>query len=90
MKIGFLAVVYIEITPSNVSHGTVILSNLPKPFSGITYLSFVDVNGDTLPCVLERDPNTGTSGRVIAYYPIAESKNYGRIDWTFCYPVKSW
>lgn len=82
-KVGKLVEVDIEINISAVSHGTEIISKMPKPFGTIKYLNLGMSNGQSLPCVIE-DVSGQNYGHLIAYYPTG-SQTAARIDANIVY-----
>ena len=73
-----IAYVTMEITPTQITHGTNLVSNLPCLHKQY-YTTLPGVNGSNYPVII------GTDGRIWVYYPT--STTLERIDYTFSYPL---
>ena len=78
-QMGNLIQASIEVTPSTIAHGTMIISKLPKTKIPLC-MSVGMANGQTLPVYLD---NNGDHAELIMYYPAGQTP--ARIDATFTY-----
>lgn len=73
-----IAYINMEITPTQVTHGTNLISNFPRPAIQI-YTTLPGIGGSNYPVVID------TEGRVWTYFPT--STVLERIDYFFSYPI---
>ena len=74
---GFMVQVNMEIAPTQLTHGTILLSGLPSP-GRIIYMTLSEHNGYNIPCMLNMN------GNLSVYYPVG-NEQIGRIDHSFVY-----
>lgn len=74
---GFMAQVIMEITPTKLENGAILLKGLPIPQKYI-YMTLPAINGNNIPCVIN------TNGELAIYYQDG-SNSISRIDHIFCY-----
>ena len=74
---GFMVQVIMEILPTQLTHGTILLSGLQSPIHTI-YMTLPEHNGYNIPCILD------TNGNLSVYYPLG-NEQMGRIDHSFVY-----
>ena len=74
---GFMVQVIMEITPTQLTHGTILLSGLQSPIHTI-YITLSECNGYNIPCMLD------TNGNLSVYFPLG-NEQIGRIDHSFVY-----
>lgn len=74
---GFMAQVIMEITPTKLENGAILLKGLPIPQKYI-YMTLPAINGNNIPCVIN------TNGELVIYYQDG-SNSISRIDHIFCY-----
>ena len=73
-----IAYVTMEITPTQITHGTNLVSNLPCPRKQY-YTTLPGIGGSNYPVII------GTDGKIWVYYP--HSTTLERIDYAFSYPL---
>lgn len=73
-----IAYITMEITPTQITHGTNLVSNLPCPHKQIQ-TTLPGIGGSNYPVII------GTDGRIWVYYPT--STTLERIDCMFSYPL---
>ena len=76
--INNIAYVTMELTPTQITHGTNLVSNLPCPHKEY-YATLPGIDGSNYPVII------GTDGRIWVYYPT--STTLERIDCAFSYPL---
>ena len=74
---GFMVQVIMEIIPTQLTHGTILLSGLQSPIHAI-YITLSEHNGYNIPCMLD------TNGNLSVYFPLG-NEQIGRIDHSFVY-----
>lgn len=74
---GFMAQVIMEITPTKLENGAILLKGLPRPQKHI-YMTLPAINGNNIPCVIK------TNGELSIYYQDG-GNSISRIDHIFCY-----
>lgn len=74
---GFMAQVIMEITPTKLENGAILLKGLPIPQKYI-YMTLPAINGNNIPCIIN------TNGELAIYYQDG-SNSISRIDHIFCY-----
>lgn len=74
---GFMVQVIMEITPTKLENGTILLSGFPRPLKFI-YMTLPAINGNNIPCVLNYN------GELIVYYQDG-GNSISRIDHIFYY-----
>ena len=75
-----LAWLNIEITPTQLTHGTPLAWGLWQP-STYVYMTLVNQSGEAIPCMLN------TNGELKVYYPRG-TESLSRIDFSTMYPLK--
>lgn len=80
---GLMAQVIMEITPTDVKNGKVLLKGLPRPAQTL-YLSLPAINGNNIPCVLNYN------GELVVYFRDEANSSISRIDHNFCYMYDQW
>lgn len=75
---GFIAQVIMEISPTAIENGKILLTGLPRPITGL-YMSLPMVNGNDIPCVLNYN------GELVVYYRDESHSNISRVDHSFLY-----
>ena len=75
---GLMAQVVMEITPTDIKNGKVLLKGLPRPAQTL-YLSLPAINGNNIPCVLNYN------GELIVYFRDEANSSISRIDHSFYY-----
>lgn len=74
---GFMAQVIMEITPTKLENGAILLKGLPRPQNFI-YMTLPAINGNNIPCVIK------ANGELSIYYQDG-GNSISRIDHIFCY-----
>ena len=74
---GFMVQLIMEITPTQLTHGTILLSGLQSPIHTI-YITLSERNGYNIPCILDRN------GNLSVYFPFG-NEQIGRIDHSLVY-----
>lgn len=74
---GFMVQVIMEITPTKLENGTILLSGFPRPLKFI-YMTLPAIDGNNIPCVLNYN------GELIVYYQDG-GNSISRIDHIFYY-----
>lgn len=74
---GFMAQVIMEITPTKLENGAILLKGLPRPQEFI-YMTLPAINGNNIPCVIK------ANGELSIYYQDG-GNSISRIDHIFCY-----
>lgn len=74
---GFMAQVIMEITPTKLENGAILLKGLPRPQKYI-YMTLPAINGNNIPCVIN------ANGELVIYYQY-DGSSISRIDHTFWY-----
>jgi hypothetical protein len=74
---GFMAQVIMEITPTKLENGAILLKGLPRPQNFI-YMTLPAINGNNIPCVIN------ANGELSIYYQDG-GNSISRIDHIFCY-----
>ena len=74
---GFMVQVIMEIIPTQLTHGIILLSGLQSPIHDI-YMTLSERNGYNIPCILDRN------GNLSVYFPLG-NEQIGRIDHSFVY-----
>jgi hypothetical protein len=74
---GFMAQVIMEITPTKLENGAILLKGLPIPQKYI-YMTLPAINGNNIPCVIK------ANGELSIYYQDG-GNSISRIDHIFCY-----
>lgn len=74
---GFMAQVIMEITPTKLENGAILLKGLPRPQKFI-YMTLPAINGNNIPCVIN------ANGELSIYYQDG-GNSISRIDHIFCY-----
>lgn len=74
---GFMAQVIMEIIPTKLENGAILLKGLPRPQKYI-YMTLPAINGNNIPCTLN------ANGELAIYYQDG-SNSISRIDHIFCY-----
>ena len=74
---GFMAQVIMEITPTKLENGAILLKGLPGPQKFI-YMTLPAINGNNIPCVIN------ANGELVIYYQY-DGNSISRIDHIFCY-----
>lgn len=74
---GFMAQVIMEITPTKLENGTILLKGLPIPQKYI-YMTLPAINGNNIPCVIN------ANGELVTYFQYG-GNSISRIDHIFCY-----
>lgn len=74
---GFMVQVIMEITPTKLENGVILLTGLPIP-SQILYMTLPEINGNNIPCVIN------TNGELVIYFQYG-GNSISRIDHIFCY-----
>lgn len=74
---GFMAQVIMEITPTKLENGAILLKGLPRPQKYI-YMTLPAINGNNIPCTLN------ANGELAIYFQDG-GNSISRIDHTFCY-----
>lgn len=67
-----------QVNASDIVHGTVLASGLPKAAATI-YTSANNTGGGAVPLAITTDR------KIIVYYPSGSGVNTGRLDFTCCY-----
>ena len=80
---GFMAQVIMEITPTKLENGVILLKGLPRTAQTL-YLSLPAINGNNIPCVLNYN------GELIVYFRDETNSSISRIDHNFCYMYDQW
>ena len=80
---GFMVQVTMEISPTKIENGTLLLKGLPRPCQ-IIYMSLPVINGNNIPCILNYN------GELIVYYRDEANSSISRIDHSFCYMYDKW
>lgn len=75
---GFMVQVVMEISPTKIENGTILLNGLPRPLKTM-YMALLMINGNNIPCVLNYN------GELVVYYRDTEHSNISRIDYSFSY-----
>lgn len=73
----FMAQVIMEITPTKLENGAILLKGLPRPQNFI-YMTLPAINGNNIPCVID------ANGELSIYYQDG-GNSISRIDHIFCY-----
>jgi hypothetical protein len=74
---GFMAQVIMEITPTKLENGAILLKGLPIPQKYI-YMTLPAINGNNIPCVIN------ANGELVIYFQYG-GNSISRIDHIFCY-----
>ena len=74
---GFMVQVIMEITPTKLENGAILLKGLPRPQKYI-YMTLPAINGNNIPCTLN------ANGELAIYYQDG-GNSISRIDHIFCY-----
>ncbi len=74
---GFMAQVIMEITPTKLKNGAILLKGLPIPQKYI-YMTLPAINGNNIPCVIN------ANGELVIYFQY-DGNSISRIDHIFCY-----
>lgn len=74
---GFMVQVVMEISPTKLENGVLLLKGLPRPPQTI-YMTLPAINGNNIPCILNYN------GELIVYYQDV-GNSISRIDYSFCY-----
>lgn len=74
---GFMVQVIMEITPTKLENGAILLKGLPRPQNYI-YMTLPAINGNNIPCTLN------ANGELAIYYQDG-GNSISRIDHIFCY-----
>lgn len=74
---GFMAQVIMEITPTKLENGAILLKGLPMPQKYI-YMTLPAINGNNIPCVIN------ANGELVIYFQYG-GNSISRIDHIFCY-----
>lgn len=74
---GFMAQVIMEITPTKLENGAILLKGLPRPQKYI-YMTLPAINGNNIPCVIN------ANGELVIYFQYG-GNSISRIDHIFCY-----
>lgn len=74
---GFMAQVIMEITPTKLENGAILLKGLPIPQKYI-YMTLPAINGNNIPCVIN------VNGELVIYFQYG-GNSISRIDHIFCY-----
>lgn len=74
---GFMAQVIMEITPTKLENGAILLKGLPIPQKHI-YMTLPAINGNNIPCVIN------ANGELVIYFQYG-GNSISRIDHIFCY-----
>jgi len=74
---GFMVQVIMEITPTKLKDGAILLKGLPRPQKFI-YMTLPEINGNNIPCVIK------PSGELVIYFQYG-GNSISRIDHIFCY-----
>lgn len=80
---GFMVQVTMEITPTKLENGVILLKGLPRPAQTL-YLSLPAINGNNIPCVLNYN------GELVVYFRDETNSSISRIDHNFCYMYDQW
>lgn len=80
---GFMAQVIMEITPTKLENGVILLKGLPRTAQTL-YLSLPAINGNNIPCVLNYN------GELVVYFRDETNSSISRIDHNFCYMYDQW
>lgn len=80
---GFMAQVIMEITPTKLENGVILLKGLPRTVQTL-YLSLPAINGNNIPCVLNYN------GELVVYFRDETNSSISRIDHNFCYMYDQW
>lgn len=80
---GFMAQVIMEITPTKLENGAILLKGLPRTAQTL-YLSLPAINGNNIPCVLNYN------GELVVYFRDETNSSISRIDHNFCYMYDQW
>lgn len=75
---GFIVQVIMEITPTKLENGAILLKGLPRPQKYI-YMTLPAINGNNIPCTLN------ANGELAMYYLQNGGNSISRIDHIFCY-----
>ena len=79
---GFMAQVIMEIEPTKLEDGTLLLKGLPRP-SQIIHMTLPAINGNNIPCVINYN------GEITIYFQNG-GNSISRIDHIFCYMYDKW
>ena len=79
---GFMAQVIMEIEPTKLENGTILLKGLPRP-SQVIHMTLPAINGNNIPCVINYN------GELIIYFQYGDN-SISRIDHIFCYMYDKW
>lgn len=74
---GFMVQVIMEITPTKLENGAILLKGLPIPQKYI-YMTLPAINGNNIPCVIN------ANGELVIYFQYG-GNSISRIDHIFCY-----
>lgn len=74
---GFMVQVIMEITPTKLENGAILLKGLPRPQKYI-YMTLPAINGNNIPCTLN------ANGEIAIYFQDG-GNSISRIDHIFCY-----
>lgn len=74
---GFMAQVIMEIIPTKLENGAILLKGLPMPQKYI-YMTLPAINGNNIPCVIN------ANGELVIYFQYG-GNSISRIDHIFCY-----
>jgi hypothetical protein len=74
---GFMVQVIMEITPTKLENGAILLKGLPRPQKYI-YMTLPAINGNNIPCTLN------ANGELAIYFQDG-GNSISRIDHIFCY-----
>lgn len=75
---GFMVQVVMEISPTKLENGVLLLKGLPRP-QRIIYMALPVINGNNIPCIIN------SNGELIVYYQDNDNSSISRIDHSFCY-----